>query len=181
MTVHFASRGRRLLNEEVAGLERNLHVAFPKDCREFLLNHNASKPEPNIYRTPHTTTSVDHFLGISDKAYADFISFHETYESRLPERVIAIANAAGGNLICLNLADGAIYFWDHEGEAMDDESPSFDNMDYLAPSFSEFLQKLEPCHFGPESHPGNVKSVWKRPGFDNKFKKFLAGNEFTEI
>lgn len=39
---------------------------------------------------------------------------------------------------------GKVYFWDHEGEEMDDDSPpTWDNVYLIANSFTEFLDNLE--------------------------------------
>ena len=64
---------------------------------------------------------------------------------RMPEELVPIAHDPGGNQICIAVAGpktGAVYFWDHEEEADDDETPGYDNVYLIANSFNEFLNSL---------------------------------------
>ena len=135
--------------------------------------YNVAVPDANRYKTEKVTTSVRHFFGVSPNQDDDLVAQNRTYyEGRLPKGVVAIAEAAGGNLICLDVTKGAVFFWDHEGEALQDQAPGFDNMQRLASSLSGFLQNLQP--FDPKSvvlDPKNVVSIKVKPGFLEKFKK----------
>ncbi len=83
-----------------------------------------------------------------------------------PKNVLAVADTEGGNLICIDVKKGGVFLWDHERETADDEEPSFDIMDFLASSFSEFLHELQ--SFNPQDvvlDPNDVILVEFKPGF----------------
>ncbi len=47
----------------------------------------------------------------------DLVDVQHTYRGRIPKGVIALANDAGGNEICVDVAGafpGSVWFWDHE-------------------------------------------------------------------
>lgn len=175
MTVELKSTGEPLTHDAIAAIEESLGVNFPREYREFLATYNAAKPEANQVITQAVTTAVDSFFGITDDKGDDLVAQNlETYSGRVPDGVIAIASCAGGNLICLQMETGAIFFWDHEEEASPDE-PTFDNMELLAPTLNAFLKLMVPYNPSdfPEFDPKNVISVWSAPGSDDEFKDYL--------
>ena len=144
MSVRMTSK-YPLSTSHVAELESALGVIFPPSYRTFLSKYNVAIPERNQFDGEEIVTSVAWFYGVSDDRVEDLLETNEMYSRRLPTGVLAVAEAAGGNLICLDLGDdGKVYWWDHEEEATDEEEPSFDNMYLLAPSFSDFLEQLNP-------------------------------------
>jgi hypothetical protein len=173
MTVRLISKGRPLSPADIATLEGRLQVSLPADYQEFLLANNAAVPEQNIYKKGKLITSVAQFFGMSNDEWRDLVTANTIYGERLPAGFLAIGGAAGGNLICLELESGSIYFWDHEQEAMDNEAPSTDNMECLASSLREFLKSLKPYSAGEKPNASRVMSVSKKPNFDEKFKDYL--------
>lgn len=138
-----------LSEDELKKLESKTS-ALPKDYRQFLLKYNGGDISPDCFNSAEgeSISSVRSFLGITDDSILSLYHYLETYENRLPKRFLPIAFDSFGNLICLSLfgADrGAVYFWDHELEAdeEDNESPeTAENITLLSPSFSGFLQSL---------------------------------------
>jgi hypothetical protein len=66
---------------------------------------------------------------------------------RWPSRLLSIAIDDGGNRFLLSLGPpdfGAIYYWDHEEEAEEDEEPTELNLYHVAGSFAEFWGRIEP-------------------------------------
>ena len=179
MTIRLQSKSNPLDAVEMVHLETRLHLTLPKGYREFLFINNDAVPEPNIYKEGTLTTAIAQFFGVSKDPRRDLIAQNDAYAGRLPAGMLAIASAAGGNLICLDLKEGDVHFWDHEGEAIEDETPSFDNMTRLAASFSEFLEKLEPHDPKVDSSPASV--IWKSPDFDQKFKPYLETKPAEQI
>ena len=177
--IRFTSSGKPIAPDQLVKLESHIGRQLPAEFREFLLSKNGARPEPNIYEFGNNSTAVERFLGISDKDADDLAAVNRMYEGRLPPDMIAIATAAGGNLICLHVKNGAVYFWDHEREAMGDEEPSLARMDHLAPSFTNFLEALRPYTEDITLDPRDIKSVWKKPGFEQKFKQYLADDKST--
>ena len=144
MPVQIGGKYPRLSNADLGFLESELVISFPQTYREFLKTFNVGIPAPNQIETPEITASVVRFYGVSDNEIEDLLQTNDVYSGRLPENVLAIAEAAGGNLICLDLKTGEVYWWDHEEEAVEDELQSFEIMYLLASSFPEFLGRLEP-------------------------------------
>ncbi|MBI3896718.1 MAG: SMI1/KNR4 family protein [Gammaproteobacteria bacterium] len=173
MTVQFTVLGEKLDASKIAAVEKKLGIQLPKEYRDFLLAHNVAIPERNKYETEQASTNVSQFLGVSENKDDDLIAQSNSYDGRLPTDVLPIALAGGGNLICLNLQDKAVFFWDHEQEANEDEVPSFDNMTFLAPSLKEFLVNLQPDLDEVHVNPDDVISVKVAPGFNEKFKDYL--------
>jgi hypothetical protein len=172
MTVQMTSRGGSLSSSQVQELETALRGTLPQDYKEFLSKYNVASPEKNVYEIGSLSTRVAVFFGVSDEKNHDLLWQNQrVYANRLPKGVLGVASAAGGNLICLRLDNGWTYFWDHELEAADDEEPDYGNMTRLAPSFSEFLDHLEPYRSDDSEPKPKVLSVKLKPGFAEKFKK----------
>lgn len=145
MSVRMTSKYPPVSTSQFAELESALGVAFPPSYRAFLSKYNVAIPERNQIDGEEIVASVAWFYGISEDRIEDLLETNDMYSRRLPTDVLAIAEAAGGNLICLDLGDdGKVYWWDHEEEATDEEEPGFGNMFLLAPSFSDFLEHLSP-------------------------------------
>ena len=175
MSVTIKATCGRLSTKAMIALESRLGVSLPAPYREFLLKYNVAVPEYNSYEGGERF-SVTTFFGVSTNRDDDLVEQNLVYDGRMPQGVLAIADAPCGNLICLHLIAGAVYWWDHEQEAaaFGDEEPSFDNMLLLAPSFTEFLERLKP--FDPESVPFDPKqviSVEISPEAREKFKKYF--------
>lgn len=172
--IKLTSEHEPLDDAAIESLEQKLEVVLPLEYKEFLHRYNVAVPEDNKVEHGETTTSIDEFFGISDDKLYDLVSQNQlTYFGRLPSGVIAIAHCAGGNLICLQLETGAVFFWDHEEEASPDE-PTYDNMTLLAPSFGAFLKLIEP-YSGDDLNFDEHRAthVWTAPDFDEKFKDYL--------
>lgn len=175
MSVTIEATSGRLSSKAIIALESRLGVSLPPSYREFLLKYNVAVPECNSYDGGQHVSATT-FFGVSPNPYDDLVEQNLVYEGRMPQGVLAIADAPCGNLICLHLTTGAVYYWDHEQEAaaFGYEEPSFDNMLLLASSFTEFLQRLQP--FDPESVPFDPKqviSVEISPEAREKFKKYF--------
>lgn len=171
MPVTITTRGEKLSGSDLVRLEKQLGIMLPHEYREFLLQNNIAVPQPNQFRGKKIVTSVSKFFGIGGDKTDDLLAQNAIYEGRLPTGVLPIALAGGGNLIAISVKDGTVFFWDHEQEAAEDEEPSFQNMEMLAPSFSAFLRNLEPFQQKSVSlNPKDVVSVKLKPGFHEKFK-----------
>ena len=175
MSVAMQGREAPLRPQYLIDLDSRLGVSLPAPYRQFPLEYNVAVPECNSYDGGQHVSATT-FFGVSPNPYDDLVEQNLVYEGRMPQGVLAIADAPCRNLICLHLTTGAVYYWDHEQEAaaFGYEEPSFDNMLLLAWSFTEFLQRLQP--FDPESVPFDPKqviSVESSPEAREKFKKYF--------
>lgn len=126
-------------------------VDLPVDYKGFLLEHGGCFIKDNIMYQPIEVTpvtpvdgfdSVGGFYGITNDAY-DIESAIQTHKDILGSFVMPIADADGGDLICVGLKDeyrGKIYYWYHEGETIDEDGNEYFYL--IANSFEEFILKF---------------------------------------
>lgn len=135
-------------------MERVIGSPLPPDYRAFLLRYNGGQPFPSGFRMKregrgYSESCVAWLYGIQDGGEF-FNSFEFHYRSclgRMPPNIVPIGSDPGGNQICISIAGrdlGHVYFWDHEREADPDEGeePGYDNLYFVADSFSAFLASL---------------------------------------
>lgn len=120
------------------------------DWIEFLRRNDGATPEPNAHEAD-PDVAVHAFYSAAEARVA-----HRDLSDRMPPHLLPIADAEGGNFVCLGLGPDAsgVLFWDHETE---EARP-------VAASFARFLEQLSP--FGPDSvelAPGQVISAWIDP------------------
>jgi SMI1-KNR4 cell-wall len=176
MNVDMRSIGEPLTEKQVEEAEKKLSVKLPSDYKEYLFKYNGAELGRNIIQVLDITTSISEFFGITNSKNNDIFQVADTFFRRIPNSVIAIARAGGGNLICLQTETGAIYFWDHDLEATDDEEPSYENMSLLAPTFNSFLSIIQPYtqeQAKKDTSSMKVLSVELKAGFAEKFKDYL--------
>jgi hypothetical protein len=137
-----------LFSARLLEFERKCGVPLPADYREFLLEHNGGQPDTkNVVDFEHqgkpNSSDVHFFYGIHEgENWASIEWYLETGKGRLIEEGLPIAGDSGGNdyvLIVDGKRKGQIYFWDHERETT---PPSYENMSYVAPSFTAFCESL---------------------------------------
>jgi hypothetical protein len=157
MTAQITESPGGALESQIAKLESRFARNLPSDYRSFLRHYNGGKPIPNRfdYTLPDGRTwsdGISFFLGIDHQdRYQNIFHYLRIYDERLPQEFIPIGADSGGDLIVLSLSEknlGSIYFWDHNEEAEEDEPPTYDNLYFVAKSFTDFLNCLRP--FNPE-------------------------------
>ncbi|CCX71995.1 MAG: SMI1/KNR4 family protein [Christensenellales bacterium] len=124
-------------------------IRFPENYLNFLRQHNDGELESNII-SDFDDCSVNYFFGTTLEEYSNFADVLETYRTRMPNLCIPIADAEGGNLLCMSLNKsgyGNILWWDHETMDVDDgEICRYSTSDMLVISkdFDELLRKIIP-------------------------------------
>lgn len=161
MGIQFQKRRKGASEELLRELEVNLEAPLPADFRAFMSEQDGGIPEPNQFVIPGGTgaSGVNEFLSARQ-----IMRERKELGNRLPSSLLPIAYAEGGNLICLNLLEGSVFYWDHELEAT---NPSI----HLSPAFAAFWDSLN--KFSVEDivlRPGQVKSVWVDPELRKKMK-----------
>lgn len=120
-------------------------VTLSKEYRNLLATFggaiffdNGAKYVPD-HRTPFTRSdgfdSVELLLGLGDGEFS-IVKKVQQYDGELPDGYVPVAEAPGGNLICVG-KDGHAYFWDHESDL---DSPGW----RIAASLDDLIQKLQP-------------------------------------
>lgn len=149
---------------EIIKIENKYGFEFPQDYREFLLKFGNSSFESNSYfhsieRTPYATEdnldSINVFYGL-DNDDNDLAEQVEIYLDRIPKAIIPIAEAEGGNIICIGVKDeinGKIFYWDHENEYKAklmlgmkltvDINEYWENVYIVAESFWDFIMSFK--------------------------------------
>ena len=153
------SLGPPLTDQDIAAMERELGVSLPSDYVAFLRKHNGGRPKPIMFpiydevynEEPAAGASsykkgvLSFFVGISKDDYNDLLNFAKLSEDRVPPEVLPIGRDVFGNLICLAVAGpnrGKVYWWFHEEEADEGEPPTYNNIYFVADSFTELLNSL---------------------------------------
>ncbi len=133
-------------DKDMENIILSLSFEFPSELKELMLEFKGAiffdngakfKPEGEcILVASDGYLSLNTIYGIAENDYG-ILSVNKSYEDQMPDSVIIIGESNGGNQICIEKSTGSIFFWNHEG------TPNVDELFYVAPSFSEFLLKLE--------------------------------------
>lgn len=140
-------------NKSIVTIERIYGVKLPLEYKEFLLEYGGCFFKEDRMYQPIEIAPVVHkdgfdskggFYGITNDTY-DIEVVIQTYLEILGTDIMPIADADGGDLICLGLKDnyrGKIYYWYHEGEKVDEDGKEYFYL--IANSFEEFILKFTP-------------------------------------
>lgn len=144
MKIQFKKSKRICEIKDIQTVERLIDFQMPHDYVDFLKVYNGAVPTiNNIFKIPNVNNDSDIRTFFDIQEIASLVT--KRMKNRFPNKVIPIAYDSCGNYICISFEEGkeGIYFWDHELEADEDESPTWDNMFFLSRSFSGFLEMLE--------------------------------------
>ena len=144
---------KRLLREEMkspkkifVGFEREFLVVLPKDYRAFLLKYNGGRPKPDGFPVKDHRENIlpmHFFFGIRRRYKSSCLDWsYQESRGRIPSELLPIASSHMDDLVCLDLSEeryGQVLFWDLEEEK---DFPTWDNVYWVADSFSEFLEVL---------------------------------------
>lgn len=133
--------------EDISVFEKNINFLLPAEYKDFLLKYNGGQPCPSSFKffsDRNDGSSVDRFLSLGREKYSNLLKYYNNYKDRIPFGFIPIAHDAGGNLILMELNSGEhkIYFWDHETEVDEGETPNMNNVYLISQSFSDFINNL---------------------------------------
>jgi hypothetical protein len=173
MANRLSSRRPRLTPADVAALDGLVPGGLHSSWLEFLLLYNVGVPERAWCGTRRF--AVAHFFGVSAEAGEDFATALDMFDGRLAARHVPIADAEGGNLLCMD-AKGRIFYWDHErhdravdsDEALAEIEPPIE----VARSLEAFLEILAPEPMRSILKPEDVVTFIKSDDFDELFKQY---------
>ena len=127
-------------------LEEMWGYALPKSYRNFLLEGSKIGDKKSFaFKDKFDGSCLSDFLRI-EKDFNNNILLKQKYAgTRFPNNFLPIARDVYGNFILLSVKNkdrGKIYFWDHEMEADEGETPDYSNLTLIADSFDEFIEGL---------------------------------------
>lgn len=169
MSVRITKSGPTVSESAINTLELTLEHSLPPQYREFLLEFNGGEPETNVFPVDELGEGgVIEFFGIREGSVPGDIAFERSrMAGRVPSGLLPIAEAEGGNLVCVSLQGqdrGTVYFWDHEEEADEDVESTYCNLHVIGSSFRDFwnsLRKFDPSQV--ELKEGQVEEAWIDP------------------
>jgi len=177
MTLAMTQKGPPIGEPQLHAFEMRLNLKLPSSYRKFILEVNGCKPEENYCTLPTMTgigASARVFFGVDRRDLLDLADAKTRWTGRLPDGYLPIAESSGGNLICLSTVQrdfGAVYLWDHELEAEEDEPPSMESLHRIAPDFDEFYASLSPIAGLALPSPGKVTNVYVDEEFLAKWQQ----------
>lgn len=126
----------------VDALESSIGVQLPVPVRELLMNvSNGGEVEP-VGPESAGDVGVVAVLGAGRGDHLDMEDRLARYrDGRLPDGLVPIADAEGGNLVCVSVrsADfGTVWFWDHERNLVEESVVK------IASDFDAFVADLVP-------------------------------------
>ncbi len=138
--------------KSIETIERLYGVNLPLNYKEFLLEYGGCFTKSNRMYHPIEVTPVTPedgfdsmvgFYGITTYDAYNIETIIQTYKDILGSIVMPIADADGGDLICIGLKDkyrGKIYYWHHEDETTDEDRKEYYYL--IANSLEEFILKF---------------------------------------
>lgn len=139
---------RPVPEKEIRDVESRLALRFPKSYVKFILKHNGGQPDPMFFqRLDGEIIGINCFFGIdADEPALDLEKTASFFANVLPKGVLSIADAGGGNHICLDLrGDGErIVYWDANASWGTWGSGFWNERDlwFVALHFDAFLEML---------------------------------------
>jgi hypothetical protein len=147
----------------IASFEKLIGVPVPADYREFLVKHNGGTVLPDCFFVYGCSTGDYHTLqylcGVRPNSGGNLVSEFETFHDRIPFEFIPIGYNPGSDLLLLAVRGkdyGRIFYWDssdkkpselpddHEWTEQELSYSIYRNVHFVAGSFTEFLQNLQP-------------------------------------
>jgi hypothetical protein len=127
--------------DQIERLERRVGP-LPDAYRDYLRRQDGGRLENN-------SEVVDEIFGLGPDTpeWASMWKNLELYADRLPTWLLPVASDAAGNLFAISLRNqdrGSVWFWDHEREADEEETPTEENIELRAGDWQSFLDSLQP-------------------------------------
>lgn len=174
MANTLTSKRPPLTPADIAALDARVPGGVHASWLEFLLHHNVAVPANPRFLALGEDFHVNHFLGVSPAAGEDCAAVLEFYGERLAPGHLPIADADGGNLVCMARDTGAIYFWDHERHDRSDDPDDDEPPVEVARSLTAFIDHLAAAAPEPVAPPPRPDAVIRKSAdFDELFKDYL--------
>ena len=130
----------QLATGDLAKAEARVGCVLPSDYRKFLLKWNGGPPIFPLFRMGSSIQTIQSFLRISTESTDDLLSARDALSDTIEAaKFIPIARTTCGDMVCLRLYDGAVFFWHHDQRP---DAGEFDALYYLTESFTAFSDML---------------------------------------
>jgi len=120
------------VNSLIEDFEHAVTYEFPNSFKECVLNNNGGRPSISTFDTNKTEGRAIKLLLSFNKEDEENIWSMNEWDKSEPNNLLAFAIDNFGNLICFDVNDDNIVFWNHENN----------ETELVAKSFDEFLGKL---------------------------------------
>jgi hypothetical protein len=141
--VIIQEEGRRLAESEVVAFEEELGTTLPEGYRQFLLEHNGGRPEPDVIDIeglPGGSAEIQEFFGFGCSIESSNLDWNRAmFRTQFQEDLLPIACDSGGCIYCISIRGtrcGSIVYCDFVESKVTYYS--------VAPSFETMLKKLRP-------------------------------------
>lgn len=142
--------------------------ALPLDYKLFLLKYNGGIPRYSHFKTKNVFLDITCFLTIEKGNVYDLLTTRMQISDRIDvDKYLPIAETGEGDMAVLGFMNGGIYFWQHDQAVRCDSE--YDEMVYLSPSFSNFID----CLYAPPSDEIEVDRIGKHGSVD-EMNRYLA-------
>ncbi len=175
--------GDKLSESELIEFEKKIGTKLPSQLRSFYSHWNGGLPYPaNIPKNKSAwvrlhwskgaeaarvgpATSFEGLFRINASPSVDFLRTWIDYKDSLPKDVLCFASDPGSSLFLIGIKDynlGKIFFWEisYQADIAEGEIPNYDNIAFVANSFTEFLLALREEPNDGESLEDWVKRVY---------------------
>jgi cell wall assembly regulator SMI1 len=147
--MEYKEAGPAAQRGDVERLEARIGRSLPEEYRTYLFAQDGGWAKDN-------TLAVDEIFGLREDAPYSGNMWEKlaVFGGRVPEWLLPVAQDVHGNLFAISLRDadiGSVWFWDHEEEADEGESPGEDNINQVATSWSAFLRDAMPIPEGDQN------------------------------
>ena len=182
---HFGveSVGEKLSEIDLANVEAKIGFKLPHQIRSYYLHWNGGLPYPieipqykSVWIRLHwnrnqqaasigPATSLSELFKINAEPAVDLLNMWNIVKPSLPQDVLCFAPDPGGSLFLIGIKEynlGKIFFWEssYQANLSEGEFPSYDNIAFVANSFTEFLLALREEPDAGESLEDWVKRVY---------------------
>ena len=129
---------------------------LPSDFTTLLTDRSNGGYVDTVAPAGNRLIGVRAIFGAGRSDSLDLDARNDQMRGRLPDPLVAVAEAEGGNLVCLSRTDGSVWFWDHELELTGGAAGR------VADSWTEFVTSLAPI---PAPEPDPEARAWADPAF----------------
>ncbi|WP_042161210.1 SMI1/KNR4 family protein [Paenibacillus gorillae] len=86
-------------------VEHTLGIKLPEDFVKIIIEHNGAGPVPAVFKVKNTSKIFGYLYSFHAGDSNFILEVYQAIKCMLPEKVIAIADTAGGDFICYDFSE----------------------------------------------------------------------------